>query len=56
MARRDWAAATAGDAAIGGMYRYMRALTYLHEGQYRPGARLITLGLTTLEQAALGRE
>ncbi|MEW2707076.1 helix-turn-helix transcriptional regulator [Streptomyces koyangensis] len=56
LARMDWAAATAGNAVVGGMYRYMRALTYLREGQYRTGARLIALGLTTLEQAPPGRE
>ncbi|RZF06048.1 helix-turn-helix domain-containing protein [Streptomyces albidoflavus] len=56
LARMDWAATAAGDAVVAGMYRYMRALTYMREGQYRTGARLITLGLSTLEQAAPGRE
>lgn len=55
-ARMDWAAQRGADAVVGGMYRYMRALTYLREGQYRTGDRLICLGLSTLEQADQGRE
>lgn len=56
LARMDWAAQRGSDAVIGGMYRYMRALTYLREGQYKTGQRLIDLGLRTLEQADPGRE
>lgn len=56
LARMDWAAQRGSDAVIGGMYRYMRALTYLREGEYKTGQRLIDLGLRTLEQADAGRE
>ncbi|MEV7427842.1 helix-turn-helix transcriptional regulator [Streptomyces sp. NPDC091212] len=56
LSRMDWAAERGSDAVVGGMYRYMRALTYLREGQYRTGERLVALGLTTLEQAETGRE
>ncbi|MGW2511258.1 helix-turn-helix domain-containing protein [Streptomyces scopuliridis] len=56
LSRMDWAAQRGSDAVVGGMYRYMRALTYLREGQYRTGDRLVTLGLATLEQADAGRE
>ncbi|MFE6079958.1 helix-turn-helix domain-containing protein [Streptomyces virginiae] len=56
LARMDWAAQRGSDAVIGGMYRYMRALTYLREGQYKTGQRLIDLGLRTLEQADASRE
>ncbi|WP_369382790.1 helix-turn-helix domain-containing protein [Streptomyces sp. cg36] len=56
LARMDWAAERGSDAVVGGMYRYMRALTYLRAGQYRTGARLVDLGLRTLEQADAGRE
>ncbi|MFE9250560.1 helix-turn-helix domain-containing protein [Streptomyces sp. NPDC007088] len=54
--RMDWAAQRGGDAVVGSMYRYMRALTYLREGRYRTGDRLISLGLSNLEQADPGRE
>lgn len=56
LARMDWAAQRGSDAVVGGMYRYMRALTYLREGEYRTGERLVSLGLRTLEQADAGRE
>ncbi|WP_228974243.1 helix-turn-helix domain-containing protein [Streptomyces sp. DH12] len=56
LSRMDWAAAHASDAVVGGMYRYMRALTYLRSGQYRTGARLVQTGLQVLEQADPGRE
>ncbi|GHH32613.1 helix-turn-helix domain-containing protein [Streptomyces candidus] len=56
LSRMDWAAQRGSDAAVGGMYRYMRALTYLREGEYRTGERLVQLGLRTLEQADAGRE
>ncbi|WSR15103.1 hypothetical protein OG457_18655 [Streptomyces sp. NBC_01207] len=52
----DWAAERGSSAALGGIYRYMRALTYLRDGQYRTGQRLTTLGLSILEQADPGRE
>ncbi|MFE7414802.1 helix-turn-helix domain-containing protein [Streptomyces laurentii] len=56
LARMDWAAQRGSDAVFGGMYRYMRALTYLRSGEYRTGHRLLDLGLRTLEQAEAGRE
>ncbi|MCY0919591.1 MULTISPECIES: helix-turn-helix domain-containing protein [unclassified Streptomyces] len=56
LARLDWAAERGSSAALGGIYRYMRALTYLRDGQYRTGQRLTDLGLSILEQAAPGRE
>jgi transcriptional regulator with XRE-family HTH domain len=56
LSRMDWAAGHASDAAIGGIYRYMRALTYLRSGQYRTGTRLVQTGLGVLEQADPGRE
>ncbi|MGC4946158.1 helix-turn-helix domain-containing protein [Streptomyces sp. DT224] len=56
LARMEWAAERGSNAIIGGMYRYMRALTYLRSGQYRTGARLITAGLGILDQAEPGRE
>jgi transcriptional regulator with XRE-family HTH domain len=56
LTRMDWAAGRGSSAVFGGMYRYMRALTYLREGQYRTGDRLVKLGLSTLEQAEDSRE
>lgn len=56
LARMDWAAERGSDAVFGGMYRYMRALTYLRDGQYRTGERLVQLGLRTLAQAEPSRE
>ncbi|MFF2193251.1 helix-turn-helix domain-containing protein [Streptomyces sp. NPDC058157] len=56
LARMDWAAERASSAALGGIYRYMRALTYLRDGQYRTGQRLTALGLSLLEQADPGQE
>ncbi|WP_329453472.1 helix-turn-helix domain-containing protein (plasmid) [Streptomyces sp. NBC_01724] len=51
LARLDWAAQRGSDAVLGGIYQYLRALTHLREGQYRTGQRLITLGLSVLQQA-----
>ncbi|MFD6587250.1 helix-turn-helix domain-containing protein [Streptomyces anulatus] len=56
LSRMEWAAERGSGAVIGGMYRYMRALTYLRAGQYRTGDRLIRMGLGALEQADTGRE
>ncbi|MER8030755.1 helix-turn-helix transcriptional regulator [Streptomyces bauhiniae] len=56
LTRLNWAAERASDAVLGGMYHYLRALTYLREGQYRTGSRLTTLGLATIEQAEESRE
>ncbi|MGP3686543.1 helix-turn-helix domain-containing protein [Streptomyces sp. IBSNAI002] len=56
LARMDWAAERGSDAVFGGMYRYMRALTYLRDGEYRTGERLVQLGLRTLAQADASRE
>lgn len=56
LARLDWAAQRGSDAVLGGMYHYLRALTYLREGKYRTGNRLVHLGLSTLEQADASRE
>jgi len=56
LSRMEWAAERGSGAVIGGMYRYMRALTYLRTGQYRTGDRLIRMGLGVLEQAEPGRE
>jgi hypothetical protein len=56
LARMDWAAQRGSDAVLGGMYQYLRALTYLREGKYRTGQRLVTLGLSTLQQAEESRE
>lgn len=56
LSRMEWAAERGSGAVVGGMYRYMRALTYLRTGQYRTGDRLIRMGLGILEQADPGRE
>ncbi|MGW3330628.1 helix-turn-helix domain-containing protein [Streptomyces rubiginosohelvolus] len=56
LARMEWAAERASSPIIGGMYRYMRALTYLRAGQYRTADRLVRMGLGVLEQAEMGRE
>ncbi|MFF6815190.1 helix-turn-helix domain-containing protein [Streptomyces sp. NPDC012403] len=56
LARVDWAAQRGSDAVLGGMYQYLRALTYLREGKYRTGQRLVALGLSTLAQADASRE
>ncbi|GGP85896.1 hypothetical protein GCM10010278_75420 [Streptomyces melanogenes] len=42
LTRMDWAAERGSDAVVGGMYRYMRALTYMRAGQYRTGERSST--------------
>lgn len=55
LARMEWAAERGSDAVVGGMYRYMRALTYLRAGQYRTGDRLMRMGLGILDQAEPGR-
>ncbi|MFJ3881219.1 helix-turn-helix domain-containing protein [Streptomyces sp. NPDC090077] len=56
LARMDWAAERASSATLGGIYRYMRALSYLRDGQYRTGQRLTALGMSLLEQADPGHE
>ncbi|MFD5445978.1 helix-turn-helix domain-containing protein [Streptomyces tendae] len=56
LARMDWAAQRGSDAVLGGMYQYLRALTYLREGKFEIGQRLITRGLDTLQQADGSRE
>ncbi|MEU8464692.1 helix-turn-helix transcriptional regulator [Streptomyces sp. NPDC029003] len=56
LARMNWAAERGSDAVVGGMYRYMRALTYLRDGEYHTGERLVDLGLRTLAQADPSRE
>ncbi|MFG2406951.1 helix-turn-helix domain-containing protein [Streptomyces brevispora] len=56
LSRMEWAAERGSGAVVGGMYRYMRALTYLRSGQYRTGDRLIRMGLGVLDQASPGRE
>lgn len=56
LSRMEWAAERGSGAIVGGMFRYMRALTYLRAGQYRTGDRLIRMGLATLDQAEAGRE
>ncbi|MEU4038681.1 helix-turn-helix domain-containing protein [Streptomyces collinus] len=56
LARMDWAAQRGSDAILGGMYQYLRALTYLREGKYRTGGRLVDVGLATLAQAADSHE
>ncbi|WP_406420069.1 helix-turn-helix domain-containing protein [Streptomyces sp. NBC_00842] len=53
--RMEWAAQRASSAVVDGMYRYMRALTYLRAGQYRTGDRIIRMGLNILEQEEPGR-
>lgn len=54
--RMDWAAQRASDPVLVSMRQYMRALAYLRAGDYRIGQRLVTMGLSTLEQADPGRE
>ncbi|MFC5220480.1 helix-turn-helix domain-containing protein [Streptomyces coerulescens] len=56
LARMDWAAQRGSDAILGGMYQYLRALTYLREGKFAIGQRLVTRGLSTLQQADSTRE
>jgi transcriptional regulator with XRE-family HTH domain len=56
LARLEWAAERASSAALGGMYRYFRALTHMRGGDYRTGQRLTELGLRIVEQAEPGRE
>ncbi|WP_405794132.1 helix-turn-helix domain-containing protein [Streptomyces sp. NBC_01506] len=53
--RMEWAAQRASSPVVGGMYRYMRALTYLRAGQYRTGDRIIQMGLSALDQEEPGR-
>ncbi|PRH78563.1 transcriptional regulator [Streptomyces solincola] len=55
LSRMEWAAQRGSDAVVGGMYRYMRALTYLRTGQYRTGERLVRMGLGIVGQAEPGR-
>ncbi|MFD3903020.1 helix-turn-helix transcriptional regulator [Streptomyces sp. CB04723] len=56
LSRMEWAAERGSSPVIGGMSRYMRALTYLRAGEYRTGERLVRTGLGVLEQAGPGRE
>lgn len=56
LVRMDWAAQRASDAVLGGAYQYFRALTYLREGKYRTGQRLVDLGLRTIGQADASRQ
>lgn len=53
--RMDWAAQRASDPVLSGMRQYLRALAYLRASDYRTGKRLVTLGLSALEQAEAGR-
>ncbi|MGW4030644.1 helix-turn-helix domain-containing protein [Streptomyces sp. NPDC004838] len=52
--RMDWAARRASDPVLGGMRQYMRALAYFRASEYKAGQRLISLGLSVLEQAEAG--
>ncbi|MCG7202356.1 helix-turn-helix domain-containing protein [Streptomyces arenae] len=56
LARMDWAAQRGSDAVLGGMFQYLRALTYLREGKYAIGQRLVARGLSTLQQADGSRD
>ncbi|WP_217561553.1 helix-turn-helix domain-containing protein [Streptomyces sp. GbtcB6] len=56
LARVDWAAERGSDAVLGGMYQYLRALTYLREGKFEIGQRLVKKGLSTLQQADQSHE
>ncbi|MEU2222201.1 helix-turn-helix transcriptional regulator [Streptomyces sp. NPDC018347] len=56
LARLDWAAQRASSAVYGGAYQYFRALSYLREGKYRTGQRLVDLGLRTIGQAEASHE
>ncbi|MGW7543150.1 helix-turn-helix domain-containing protein [Streptomyces sp. NPDC054770] len=56
LARMDWAAERGSDAVLGGMYQYLRALTYLREGKFEIGQRLVNKGLSTLQQAEQSHE
>ncbi|MFF4401516.1 helix-turn-helix domain-containing protein [Streptomyces sp. NPDC001480] len=51
LARMDWAAQRGSDAVLGGMNQYLRALSYLREGKFEIGQRLVARGLSTLGQA-----
>ncbi|MEV1063514.1 helix-turn-helix transcriptional regulator [Streptomyces sp. NPDC050263] len=53
--RMDWAAQRASDPVLGGMRQYLRALAYLRASDYKTGKRLISLGMSTLQQAESGR-
>ncbi|MFJ4683753.1 helix-turn-helix domain-containing protein [Streptomyces sp. NPDC088789] len=52
--RMDWAAQRASDPVLGGMRQYLRALAYLRASDYQTGKRLISLGVSALEQAEDG--
>lgn len=54
--RMAWAADHASDPCLSAVRQYMRALVYFREGEYRIGQRLITAGLTAVDQAPAGRE
>lgn len=53
--RMDWAAQRASDPVLSGMRQYLRALAYLRASDYKTGKRLISLGMSTLQQAEPGR-
>ncbi|MGW6388990.1 helix-turn-helix domain-containing protein [Streptomyces sp. NPDC055103] len=56
IARLEWAAEKGSNPILGGMAHYLRSLTYLREGNFRTGQRLITMGLGRLDQADEVRE
>ncbi|MFF0597938.1 helix-turn-helix domain-containing protein [Streptomyces antibioticus] len=53
--RMDWAAQRASDPVLSGMRQYLRALAYLRASDYKTGKRLVSLGMSTLQQAEPGR-
>jgi transcriptional regulator with XRE-family HTH domain len=54
--RMEWAAQRASDPVLSGLRQYMRALSYLRDGQFTTGKRLVQIGFRTLEQADAGLE
>lgn len=54
--RMEWAAQRASDPVLSAIRQYMRALAYLRASQYRTGRRLLTMGLSLLEDADATRE
>jgi transcriptional regulator with XRE-family HTH domain len=54
--RMEWAAQHASSPVLSGLRQYMRALSYLRDGQFTTGKRLVQIGLRTLEQADAGLE
>lgn len=53
--RMAWAADRASDPVVAGLRQYLRSLTYLRDGHYRTGERLVAAGLGILDQAEGGR-